>query len=191
MKKKLMFAFIFVIVLAGPPVFAVDIYKVDPAHSTIGFKVRHMGISYVSGKFDTFEGALSFDGDILTGLDGKVDVNSINTAVSNRDDHLKSDDFFSAQKFPTMTFKISKVTQDGSTIAVVGDLTIRGATKIVVLQGEFGGFVDTDKGKKTGVTLEGEINRQDFGLAFNKLLEAGQAMVGNQVKITLELEAGM
>ena len=191
MKKILMFTCVLGMVVTAPLAFAADIYKIDPAHSTVGFKVRHMGISYVSGKFDSFEGALSFDGEMLAGLDGKADAASINTGVANRDDHLRSDDFFSAQKFPAIIFKSTKVTQDGSTIAVVGDLTIRDVTKTVVLQGEFGGFVDTGKGKKAGLVLNGEINRQDFGLAFNKLLETGQAMVGNQVKITLEMEAGM
>ena len=191
MKKILIFTCVLGMVVTAPLAFAADIYKIDAAHSTVGFKVRHMGISYVSGKFDSFEGALSFDGEMLVGLDGKADAASVNTGVANRDDHLRSDDFFSAQKFPAIIFKSTKVTQDGNTIAVVGDLTIRDVTKTVVLQGEFGGFVDTDKGKKAGLVLNGEINRQDFGLAFNKLLETGQAMVGNQVKITLEMEAGM
>ena len=190
MNKKLMLMFVLGVVLVTPQVFAADTYKVDPVHSTVSFRVRHMGISYVTGKFDKFEGELSFDGDKLTGLTGTVDATSINTSNPGRDGHLKSDDFFSADKFPTIKFEGTKITQTGNTIVVVGNLTIRDVTKVVELQGEFGGFANTAKAKKTGLVLEGEINRKDFGLQFNKLLESGQPMVGDQVKITLELEAG-
>lgn len=189
MKEKLIFV-LMVGVFFCSRAFAADIYTIDPVHSTVGFKARHLGVSYVSGKFDSFEGQLTFDGAQLTGVTGKVNTNSINTANSDRDGHLKSDDFFSAEKFPAITFESTKVTQAENTLAVVGNLTIRDVTKVVVLQGEFGGFADTGKAQKAGLTLGGEINRKDFGLQFNKILDSGQAMVGDQVKITLELEAG-
>ena len=190
--KNQIVAFVFTaFLLVTNTIFASDVYTVDPVHSSVNFKVRHLGVSYVSGKFDKFEGELSFEGNTLTALSGKADVTSIDTAEPKRDGHLQSDDFFSAAKFPAIEFKSIKVTQTGNTVAVVGNLTMRDVTKVVELQGEFGGFADTGKGKKAGLVLEGEINRKDFGLQFNKLLESGQAMVGDQVKITLELEAGM
>lgn len=187
--KKMVFAVILGVLFASPQGFAAETYKVDAVHSTIGFKVRHLGVSYVTGKFDTFNGVLTFDGETLTAIEGVADVNSINTANSGRDEHLKQDDFFSAGQFPSITFKSTKVTQTGSIVAVVGDLTIRDVTKTVVLQGELGGFAEIKGVKKTGLVLNGEINRQDYGLSFNKLLETGQAVVSNEIKVMLEVEA--
>ncbi len=189
MKNRIPVVAIAAVFLLATMAFAADVYNVDPVHSTIGFKVRHMGISYVTGKFDKFEGQLTFDGDKLASIEGKVDASSIDTAQAGRDEHLKGDEFFSAAKFPSIDFKTTKVTLVGNVVAVVGNLTIRDVTKVVELQGEFGGFANTEKGKKTGLVLNGEINRKDFGLQFNKLLESGQAMVGDQVQISLEIEA--
>ena len=191
MRYRIALFIIAVFLLSSGAVFAADVYSVDPVHSAVGFKVRHLGVSYVSGKFDKFKGELLFDGNTLTAITGKVDATTINTADAKRDGHLKADDFFSADKFPTIEFKSTKVTQNGNAVTVVGNLTMRDVTKVVELQGEFGGFVDTGKAKKTGLTLAGEINRKDFGLQFNKLLETGQVMVGDQVKISLELEAAL
>ena len=189
MKRQMGVLVVVTFLLLINSVFAADVYQVDPIHSNVAFRVRHLGVSYVTGKFDKFEGRLTFDGDKLSSLEGTVDTTSIDTAQPNRDEDLRSANFFAVDKFPTMKFQSTKITQTGNTIAVVGNLTIRDITKIVELQGEFGGFVNMGKTKKTGLTLEGEINRRDFGLQFNKLLESGQAMVGDQVKITLELEA--
>ena len=168
-----------------------DVYKIDGAHSTIGFRIKHLGISFVNGKFDKFDGQLTFEGEKLVSIEGTVEANSINTANEKRDTHLKSDDFFGAEQFPTIKFKSTKVTQEGSKLGIVGELTIRDVTKIVEFQGEFGGLVYMENMKvhKAGVTLEGQINRQDFNLKFNKVLESGQAIVGNDVMIDLELEA--
>lgn len=171
------------------PAFGADLYTIDPAHSTVGFKVRHLGVSYVTGKFDKFEGTITFDGNNITALEGKVDATTVDTAEPKRDGHLKSPDFFAAEKFPSMEFKSTKITQNGDKIAIVGNLIIRDVTKVVEFQGEFGGFAVMGQTKKAGLVLTGEINRKDFGLQFNKLIDSGQAMVGDQVKINLELEA--
>lgn len=187
--KKVLLVAVLGVLLGAPQVFAAEIYKTDAVHSMVGFKVRHLGVAYVTGKFDAFDGTLTFDGDTLTAIEGTIDAKSINTANTKRDDHLRGDDFFSADKFPSITFKSTKVTQTGNTVAVVGDLTIRDVTKTVELQGETGGFVIMPEVKKTGLVLEGQINRQDFGLSFIKLLETGQAMVGNDVKLSIEIEA--
>ena len=170
---------------------AEEIYAVDGSHSNLGFKVKHLGISYVTGKFDKFDGKITLEGDQLTSVEGTVDVASIDTAETKRDEHLKSDDFFSADKFPQISFKSTKVTQEGSKLGVVGELTIRDVTKTVVLQGEWGGkaFVSAWNVHKAGLVLEGQINRKDFGLSFSQLLETGQAIVGDDIWITIELEA--
>ena len=187
--KKIMLMFAVGILVTANQVFAADSYTVDPVHSTVSFRVRHLGVSYVTGKFDKFDGKISFEGDTPVGLNGTVDAASINTANANRDGHLKSDDFLAADKFPAITFQSTEVAQSGDSISVTGNLTIRDVTKTIKLQGEFGGFADMGQVRKTGLVLEGEINRKDFGLLFNKLTEAGQIMVGDQVKLTLELEA--
>ncbi len=191
MHCKIVMSIIMGILLLGNNLLAADTYQVDTAHSTIGFKVRHLGISYVTGKFDKFEGQLMFDGDQLTSLKGTADTTTINTADSKRDGHLKSDEFFAADKFPTLIFESTKITRTENILSVVGNLTMRGVTKVIVLQGQMGGFANMGPVRKTGLVLEGDINRQDFGLKFNKTLETGQLMVGDQVKISLELEASM
>lgn len=166
-----------------------DVYKADVVHSTIGFKVKHLGVSYVTGKFDKFDGQLTFEGEKLVSVEGTAEVSSIDTGNTSRDDHLKTDDFFGAEQFPTVTFKSTKVTIDGNKLGVVGDLTIRDVTKVAVLQGELGGFAEMKGVRKAGIVLEGQINRQDFGLKFNKMLESGQATVGDEVFINFEIEA--
>ena len=168
---------------------AADTYNLDPVHTTIGFKVQHLGISYVTGKFDKFEGQVMVDGEMIHSLQGAVDVNSINTDQEKRDGHLKSDDFFSSAQFPMMKFTSTKITQEGGKLAVFGDLTIRDVTKPVLLNGNLGGFVNMNGTQKLGFVLSGEINRQDFGLKFNKILETGNAVVADTVIITLEIEA--
>ena len=196
MKKIMIFLSILGFVCACYAVLATqaaaeEIYTVDGSHSNLGFKVKHLGISYVTGKFGKFDGKITLEGDQLTSVEGTVDVASIDTAETKRDEHLKSDDFFSADKFPQISFKSTKVTQEGSKLGVVGELTIRDVTKTVVLQGEWGGkaFVSAWNVHKAGLVLEGQINRKDFGLSFSQLLETGQAIVGDDIWITIELEA--
>lgn len=191
MRFKGFFVFVAALLLTGANLQAAETFQIDSSHSTIGFKVRHLGISYVTGKFDKFEGQLMFEGDQLTSLKGTADTTTINTADSKRDGHLKSDDFFAADKFPTLIFESTKITRTEGILSVVGNLTMRDVTKVIVLQGQMGGFANMGPVRKTGLVLEGDINRQDFGLKFNKALETGQLMVGDQVKISLELEANM
>lgn len=195
MKKTVGLLLVAGLMLVGSKLFAEetamkqDVYKADSVHSMVGFKVKHLGVSYVTGKFDTFDAQLVFEGEKLISVEGTTLVNSINTGDAKRDGHLKSDDFFGAEQFPSMKFKSTKVTADGNKLGVVGDLTIRDVTKVIVLQGELGGFVDMKGVRKTGIVLEGQINRQDFGLKFDQMLESGQAMVGNDVFFNIEIEA--
>lgn len=171
-------------------------WVIDPTHSSVGFSVRHLMISKVKGTFD------SFDATFTTGenpLDTKVSavaqVVSINTNEENRDGHLRTNDFFDAEKYPTITFVSTGVkekdAQEGEYI-VTGDLTIKGITKSVDFDFELGGFATDPYGNyKVAASAEAEINREDFGLTWNAALETGGVLVGDKVKITLDFQAAL
>ncbi|RXJ86151.1 YceI family protein [Arcobacter sp. CECT 8985] len=162
-------------------------YNVDASHSNVGFKVKHLMISNVTGKFDKFSGSFEYDEKTKTlkSLTGNVDVASINTENKKRDGHLKSKDFFDAANFPKLTFKLKKVEDDKA----YGVLTMKGVSKDVVFDFENNGTVKDPWGnQRVGLELSGKINRKDFGLNWNKALEAGGVMVGENVKLNIELE---
>jgi polyisoprenoid-binding protein YceI len=163
-------------------------YNVDIDHSNVAFKVRHMMISNVTGEFDKFSGSYDYDEKTKTlkSLQGEVDVASINTDNVKRDTHLKSEDFFDVEKYPSMQLILEKL--DGE-IAYM-KLTMHGVTKEVTMELETSGAVIKDPwgNFRTGLTLSGKINRKDFGLNWNQMIEAGGVAVGDIVKINLELE---
>jgi polyisoprenoid-binding protein YceI len=162
-------------------------YNVDVSHSSVGFKIKHLMISNVKGTFDEFKGTFSYDEKLntLTSLAGEVMVPSINTANAKRDGHLKSADLFDVSKFPTMTFEITKIDGD----VAYGDFTLRGITKNIKLELENGGSIKDPWGNnRAAVTLTGKIKRADFGLTYNKVLEAGGVVIGEDVKLNIELE---
>jgi polyisoprenoid-binding protein YceI len=163
-------------------------FNVDTAHSHVGFKVKHLMISNVKGDFKDFSGAFEYDEKThtLKALDGKVMVKSVNTDNEKRDAHLRSEDFFYADKYPEMTFVLTKV--DGED--AYGKLTMRGVTKDVKLEVETSGVVIKDPwgGERTGLTLSGKINRKDFGLVYNSIIETGGLAIGDEVKIEVEIE---
>ncbi len=163
-------------------------YKVDVDHSNVAFKVRHMMISNVKGEFKKFNGTFVYDEKTKTlqSLKGEVAIDSISTDNAKRDAHLKSADFFDAKKYPTMSFVLTKV--DGDT--AYGKLTIHGITKDVKMELETSGVVVKDPwgNTRTGLSLSGKINRKDFGLNWNQVIEAGGVMVGDDVKMNIELE---
>ena len=163
-------------------------YKVDVDHSNVAFKVKHMMISNVKGQFEKFSGSFVYDekSKRLQSLHGDVDVNSISTDNAKRDAHLKSADFFDAVKYPTMSFDLSKVEGDSA----YGKLTIHGITKDVKMELETSGTTVKDPwgNTRTGLSLSGKINRKDFGLNWNQVIEAGGVMVGDEVKMSIELE---
>lgn len=167
-------------------------YIIDPDHSQVIFKVKHLGISTVTGRFDQFEGTYAFDEENLD--NSKVDVvirtSSINTNEEDRDDHLRSPDFLHVEKNPTITFKSKEVKKgDGEDFTIVGDLTINGITKEVELDAEYGGSVTDPRGnQRTAFTAETKIDRKDYGITWNKTLDAGGVVVGDDVKIILEVE---
>jgi len=166
-------------------------YELDPAHSQVGFAVKHMVIAKVRGAFESYTGGFSVDNsNQLTSARATVEVSSINTKIEKRDNHLKSEDFFFASKFPKLTFvsKSVKKTPDG-TYTLTGDITIRGVTKEIVLKGEtFGPVKDPSGNLRMGFSATGSLDRRDFGLTWNKVIETGGLLVANDVKIELDGE---
>ncbi len=192
MKKPLTpLALAAVLTLASVPALA-QTWTADPAHSTVGFQVRHMMISNVKGSFDKFAATVEGNpADPSTAkISATIEVATVNTREPKRDDHLRSGDFFDAAKFPQMTFTSTKVEKVSATKAkVTGNLTLRGVTKPVTLDVEYTAPVKSPWGQTVvGANATGKINRQDFGVAFNKSLEAGGVLVGDEVTIQLELE---
>lgn len=173
---------------------AAESWTVDPVHSIVEFSVRHMVISKVKGRFGEFAGTVDFDGKSPAGgsVELTVQIASIDTDDEERDGHLKSPDFFDAEKNPTMTFKSKKVVMvDGKTgeFKLIGDLTMAGTTKEVTFDCEFNGVaVDPWGNTKSGFSASTVINRQEFGLTWSKTIETGGLLVGNDITIVLELE---
>ncbi|MFA9372943.1 MAG: YceI family protein [Poseidonibacter sp.] len=162
-------------------------YNVDTSHSNVGFKVKHLMISNVSGKFDKFSGSFEYDEKTkqLKSLKGIIDVNSVNTENAKRDGHLKSADFFDAGKYPEITFTLEKIKDDYA----FGKLTIHGITKDVKLDYENNGsIIDPWGNTRVGLALSGKLNRSDYGLVYNQALEAGGVVIGEKVKLNIELE---
>ena len=182
-----------VVTLALPALGLAATWTIDPEHSNVGFRIRHLMVSNVKGTFDTYTGTVEInDQDISKSkVMVTIDTKSINTRVQKRDDHLRSADFFDVARFPTMTFVSKKVVPDGKEkVTVTGDLTIRGVTREVVLDVE--GLTPETKDPwgnfRKGATGTTTINRKDFGLVWNKALETGGVAVGEEVTITLEIE---
>ena len=168
-------------------------WVLDPVHSEVEFKVRHMMISNVSGKFTKFDAAVETEGeDFMTAkVTFTVDIDSITTGNDQRDGHLKSVDFFDAANFPQLKFvttKYENVDNDGS-YEVYGELTIRGVTKNVKLDTEFGGVIKDPYGNtRAGVTISGKINRKEYGLSWSGVTETGSLIVSDDVRIHVALE---
>lgn len=171
--------------LIGSTAASAAMYKVDVSHSTVGFKVKHMMISTVTGKFGNFSGSYELDKGVFKSLKGDIKATSIDTGIVKRDDHLRSADFFDATKYGDITFVMTSATKDKMT----GNLTIRGVTKKVTLDIDMGGTVEDPWGnQRSGFVLTGQINRKDFGLNWNKAIEAGGVVVGDEVKLIVEIE---
>lgn len=165
-------------------------FVVDTAHSKVSFKVKHLMISNVVGHFESFQGTFDYDEEkgIITMLKGNVDVNSINTSIDKRDKHLRSPDFFDVYAYPTMTLDMIGMEGD----KMIGNLTIKGITKKVEFDFENGGTIVSPNGvKKAGFSLESKIDRKEYGLNWNKALEAGGVVVGDMVKINIEIEGDL
>ncbi len=166
-------------------------WALDPTHSELQFKVKHLMITTVTGSIKSFSAELESEGDDFTNaaISFSGDISSIDTGNGDRDTHLKSADFFDAEKYPAITFKSTSVEKDGSDYIVKGDLTVKDVTKSIKLNAEFGGIATDPWGNtKAGFTLSGKINRTEFGLTWNAALETGGVMVSEEVKILGELQ---
>ena len=171
---------------------AKTIWVIDPTHSEIAFKVKHLMISNVKGSFSEFSGQLITDGDDFStsGISFHINPASINTGVADRDAHLKSADFFDVENFKEITFTNGKLSKSGDDeFELSGNLVIKGVSNVVKLDVEFGGLMTDPWGnEKAGFTLTGKFNRKDFGLNWNAALEAGGVLVGDEIKLNIEIE---
>lgn len=191
--KRIIAALGAIIALSLPALALAATWNIDPEHSHVGFKVRHLMVSNVKGHFEKFSGTVDIDDKDITGskVSVTIDTSSINTNVQKRDDHLRSADFFDVAKYPAMTFVSKKVVKAGKDrLKVTGDLTLHGVTRQVVLDVEGPSQETRDPwgNIRRGATATTKINRKDFGLNWNKALETGGVVVGDDVFITLEVE---
>jgi polyisoprenoid-binding protein YceI len=173
------------------PGYVTGTWTIDPVHSEVGFSVRHMMVSKVRGKFTTFSGdVVTGDSPLDSSVTATIDLSSIDTGNPDRDNHIRSADFFDVDKHKTMTFKSTGVRQDGEEYVLDGELTLRSVTKPISLRLELGGFgPDPYGGTRAGFTAFGQLKRSDFGVDFNAVLETGGVVVGDKVDILLEIEA--
>lgn len=180
------------VALALPGLAHAATYDIDGAHSNAQFKVRHLMISWVRGEFQKVSGTFSYDAKNIgaTTINATIDAASINTREEKRDAHLKSPDFFDVAKFPTLTFKSKKTEGTVGKLKVTGDLTMHGVTKEVVLDvdGPTDSVKDPWGNVRVGASATAKLNRKDFGLAWNKVLETGGVAVGEEIEITLDIE---
>lgn len=166
-------------------------WSLDKAHSEIEFKVKHMMITNVKGQFQDFDVTVDSESNHLENakIDLTIKTATINTKNEQRDEHLRSSDFFDASAHPEITFHATSSTKDGDDIKLTGDLTIKGVTKSITVDVEFGGLAKDPWGnEKIGYTATGKINRQDFGLTWNAALETGGLMVSDEVKFQADLQ---
>jgi polyisoprenoid-binding protein YceI len=189
--SKTAIAFAMLVVL--PALAHADTWQIDPAHTNVEFTVRHMMISNVKGQFQKTSGTITTNGSdpASATIDATIDASSVDTRVEKRDMHLKSPDFLDVAKYPTITFKSTKVEAAGpNKWKVTGDLTLHGVTKPVVLDVESSGApINVMGNMRAGASATTKINRSDFGLTWNKALEAGGVMVGDEVAISIDVEA--
>ena len=190
---KRILVFVLSVALLAPLNALAATYTLDPAHTTIGFKVKHLMIANVKGSFEKFKGTIVVDEKDITKskVNVSIEIASINTNIAKRDEHLRSGDFFDAVKYPVMTFDSTKVERAGAdTLKVTGNLTIKGVTKQVVMtvDGPSGEIKSPQGVAKRGASAVATINRQDFGVSWNKKLDAGGVVVADDVHIIIDAE---
>ena len=171
---------------------ATTTWSIDPTHSEVQFKIKHLVISTVTGQFNTFNGSLEATGDDFSGAKAtfEASIDSISTNNADRDGHLKSPDFFDAANFPTLNFESTSFeNKGGNDYKITGNFTIKGVTKEVTLDAEFGGIMTDPYGNvKAGFEITGKINRKDFGLSWSAVTEAGGIVVSDEVKLALNVQ---
>jgi polyisoprenoid-binding protein YceI len=173
------------------PGYVAGTWTIDPVHSEVGFAVRHMMVSKVRGKFKTFSGELvTGENPLDSSVTAEIDLASIETGAEQRDDHIRSADFFEVETYPTMTYRSTGVRADGDDYVVDGDLSLKGVTKQVPLTLELNGFgPDPYGGTRAGFTATAEINRRDFNVNFSAPMQNGGMVVADKITIQLEIEA--
>lgn len=167
------------------------VYNVDPDHSGVNFSIRHF-VSNTPGRFKDFNGTIKYDkqNPAASSVEFTIKAPSIDTANADRDNHLRGADFFDAEKFPTMTFVSKSVkAKDANNLEVTGDLTMKGVTKSVTIPVEVLGTVKTPNGEKAGFESAFTVNRKDYGITWNRVLDAGGAVLGDDVKVNISIEA--
>jgi polyisoprenoid-binding protein YceI len=172
------------------PGYVAGTWTIDPVHSEVSFIVRHMMVSKVRGRFDKFEGTIiTAPNPLQSSVTATVDLSSVNTGEPNRDNHIRSADFFEVESHPTMTFHSTGVREDGADFLLDGELTIRGTTRPITLKLEVNGFgPDAYGGTRAGFSATGEINRHDFGVSYNGPIPGGGVAVSDKVTINIEAE---
>jgi polyisoprenoid-binding protein YceI len=165
-------------------------WSIDPVHSEVGFSVRHMMVSKVRGRFSEFSGEIvTGENPVDSSVTAEISMASIITGSEQRDEHIRSADFFEVEKFPTMTYRSTGIRADGSDFFVDGELTLKGVTKSIPLHLELNGFgPDAYGGTRAGFTATAEISRSDFNVSFNAAMQNGGAIVSDKVTISLEIE---
>jgi len=173
------------------PGYIAGTWTVDPVHSEVSFVVRHMMVSKVRGRFDTFSGTVvTADNPLESSVTATVDLASVNTGEPNRDNHIRSADFFHVEQHPTMTFQSTGVRQDGGEFLLDGNLTLRGNTRPITFNLEVNGFgPDAYGGTRAGFTASTEINRNDWGVSYNGPIPGGGMVLSEKITINLEIEA--
>lgn len=168
-------------------------WKLDALHSEVTFSVRHLAISKVRGSFETFDvTVVTTDNPLETQLSASIEVASINTRQKDRDNHLRTNDFFNVEKFPTIEFVSTGVRQDGDQLLIDGNLTLRGITKPVTFTGEFGGITVNGYGQTVaGASFTTQINRLDHDVKWNAAIEAGGLTLGDKVTITIDAQVAL
>jgi polyisoprenoid-binding protein YceI len=178
---------------ALPPGLTAGTWVIDPSHSLVEFTIRHLMVSKVRGRFGTFSGTITVaDDPSASSVEVTIDPDSVDTRDSQRDDHLRSSDFFHVDAHPTWTFKSTRVEPYDERWKVTGDLTMRGVTRPVEFLVEYNGTqAHPMGGVRAGFSAELEINRKDWDISFNAALDGGGVMLGDKVKINLEVEAAL
>jgi polyisoprenoid-binding protein YceI len=170
--------------------YAADTYNIDPAHTSIGFSVRHLGLNNVKGQFKEFAGAIVLDEGKMAEASGTIQVKSVDTGVQKRDDHLRTADFFDAAKYPTITFKTKRIEVTGGQSVMIADFTMRGVTKELRLPAKLAGPAKDPWGNlRIGLEAKTKLNRKDYGINYHQVLETGALAVGEEVELEINAEA--
>jgi polyisoprenoid-binding protein YceI len=179
------------LLLPAPAAAQPAVYKVDPNHSSVAFSIRHF-VSNVPGRFRDFHGVIKYDkqSPAASSVEFTVQAASLTTDNEDRDEHLRSADFFDVQKFPTLTFTSTKVAaRDAGTLEVTGDLTLHGVTKTMTIPVTILGIIKYPRGEKAGFESSFALNRKEFGLVWNRVFDGGVTLLGDEVKVSIEVEA--